>query len=254
MTVNQPQHITPQEPITQTKTGTSGLAIASLILGILAVLGSFVPVLNIGSILLAVIGLILGIVGVATLKKSGKGGKVMAIVGIVLAALAIIIGIAINAAAAKVVNDVADELDTSGEAVPSESTDKGQGETTGPQELAAGETLKLDNGMEITVSEINAALTDSIGDTYVSATVTYVNNGNKKLDYNSFDWKGKDANGAETDTVAPIIDNNDDYITSGSLDAGGTATIKLGFKEGTTLISYYSTILDDEPQGTWKVS
>jgi len=66
---------------------TNGLAVAALVVGILAFLGSLVPILGIGAILLGVVGVILGIVGLT--KHYGKG---MAIAGVVLSAIALIIG------------------------------------------------------------------------------------------------------------------------------------------------------------------
>lgn len=51
----------------------SGLGIASLVLGIIAIVGSWIPILNNISFLLAVIGLILGIVGIFSIRK-GKVG------------------------------------------------------------------------------------------------------------------------------------------------------------------------------------
>lgn len=61
----------------------SGLAIASLILGIL----SFIPLVG---VLLGIIAIILGIVGLIKVKKEKFGGKRMAIIGIILAILGIL--------------------------------------------------------------------------------------------------------------------------------------------------------------------
>lgn len=72
----------------------AGLAIASLVLGILALLVSLVPVLNLGGMFLAFIG---GVLGVVALLR-GHGGRGMAIAGVVLAALALIIAILVNLA------------------------------------------------------------------------------------------------------------------------------------------------------------
>ncbi len=60
--------------------GTSGLAIASMVLGILWICG-------LGSL----IALVLGIVALSQLRKSGNGGKGFAIAGIVLGSLGILV-------------------------------------------------------------------------------------------------------------------------------------------------------------------
>jgi hypothetical protein len=69
---------------------TSGLAITALVLGILALMLSFVPILN---LLVAIAALIFGSVGLIAVKKSGQEGRGMAIAGIVLGSIAIVISI-----------------------------------------------------------------------------------------------------------------------------------------------------------------
>ena len=73
-----------------------GMAIASLVLGILALVGCLIPVLNIVSIILGIIAIILGIVALRAIKQGRAGGKGMAIAGIVLSILAILGAILIN--------------------------------------------------------------------------------------------------------------------------------------------------------------
>ena len=81
-----------QQPPTEKR----GLAIAALVLGILALLGCWIPVLNIGSIIMGLVGLILGIVAIAKASKGEAGGKVMAMVGAALSVLAIVLSIVVN--------------------------------------------------------------------------------------------------------------------------------------------------------------
>ena len=67
------------------------LAITALVLGILGVLGSWVPLLGILSGVLALIGLIVGIVALIKVKRGTAGGKGIAIAGVMLNVLAIIV-------------------------------------------------------------------------------------------------------------------------------------------------------------------
>ncbi len=69
----------------------AALAITALVLGILGVLGSWVPLLGILSGVLALIGLIVGIVALIKVKRGTAGGKGIAIVGVMLNVLAIIV-------------------------------------------------------------------------------------------------------------------------------------------------------------------
>ncbi|MBL7912241.1 MAG: DUF4190 domain-containing protein [Bacteroidia bacterium] len=68
-----------------------GLGIAGMILGILAIIVSFVPCFGWWAIVLAVVGLILSAVSMAQAKKA-NAPKGMAIAGLICSILAIIIG------------------------------------------------------------------------------------------------------------------------------------------------------------------
>lgn len=83
------------------------------VLGLLGALGSFIPIVNIGAIVLAVIGIILAGIGLAR-SKTVRAGKGLAIAGIVLGVLAIIIAIIIDAAFGKAVDEATNNrVDTS---------------------------------------------------------------------------------------------------------------------------------------------
>jgi hypothetical protein len=88
----------------------SGLATASMILGIIAIIGCWIPFLNIFSIIMGFIGLALGIPAFIVLltKKKGSMGKTIA--GLVLCLITVIVGINMNNAAGKAVNDSVDEI------------------------------------------------------------------------------------------------------------------------------------------------
>ncbi len=69
---------------------TSGLAITALVLGIVALMLSFIPILN---ILLCIAAITFGIIGLNSVKKTGQEGRGMAIAGIVLGGVAIVISL-----------------------------------------------------------------------------------------------------------------------------------------------------------------
>ena len=80
-----------QPSVRQAPQSTSGLAIAGLVLGILAILGAFVPLLNIGAIPFAVVGLLLAIVGFVGIRNGKHSGRGIAIAGIVLGVVALVV-------------------------------------------------------------------------------------------------------------------------------------------------------------------
>lgn len=85
--------------------GSNGLAIASLVTGILALLLSWIPGINLFAALLAIAALITGFMGLKNAKRPGVGGKGMAITGLVTGVLAILLTILVIAGLAAVFND-----------------------------------------------------------------------------------------------------------------------------------------------------
>ena len=66
------------------------MGIAALVLGIVAIIGAWIPVCNYFSLLPALVGVILGIVDLVKKKKEG-GKKGMAIAGLILSGISLLI-------------------------------------------------------------------------------------------------------------------------------------------------------------------
>jgi hypothetical protein len=89
----------------------NGLAVAGFVLSLLGVLGSFIPFANIFFALLALLGLIFGIIGLVTSGSKGAG-KGLSIAAIILAVPAVVISIAVTGAAASWVQTKVQDLET----------------------------------------------------------------------------------------------------------------------------------------------
>lgn len=100
--------IAPPSATTTAPKGTNGLATAGFVLGLLAVLTCWIPVLNVVGILLGILGAVLAAVGLARSKKVATG-KGLAIAGIALGGLAVLLAILINVAFSKAVDDALDD-------------------------------------------------------------------------------------------------------------------------------------------------
>lgn len=98
----------------------NGLGIAALVLGILALIGAFIPFLNYGAWFLGLIGLILGIIGLV--QKNRKKGT--ALTGTILSGVAIILSIVLSivytAAFASAVHDEIKKQDAADAAAASQ--------------------------------------------------------------------------------------------------------------------------------------
>ena len=90
--------------------GSNGLAIAALVCGIIALLLSWIPVINFLSFILGLIAIVLGGVGIAK-AKDGRGGKGLAIAGLVTGLLALLVGFLIYVGLANFANDNIGELE-----------------------------------------------------------------------------------------------------------------------------------------------
>ncbi|GFH42293.1 hypothetical protein Hs30E_08440 [Lactococcus hodotermopsidis] len=108
---NTPESDLPTEPFitSEPPKTTNSLAITALVLGIVGILGSWIPIFNIGSIVMAILALIFGIITLskATRENIGKG---FPITGIVLGGLTLIIAILMNIFFFIGVNEFSNEL------------------------------------------------------------------------------------------------------------------------------------------------
>ena len=83
----------------------NGLGISSLVLAIIGLLSVWVPVVNIVSIVLGLVAIVIGFIGRGRVKRGTANNSGVAIAGIVLGALAIIVGVAFIALWATVWKD-----------------------------------------------------------------------------------------------------------------------------------------------------
>lgn len=119
-----------------------GFAVTALVLGIVAILGSWIPFLSIGSAIIGAVGLVFGIIAVVKAFKGTAGGKGMAIAGTVLCVLSIIFAIISTAAGAAAVDEAIDDLDGDITVTTSEESEPAASEPTSaavPEEEAAEE-------------------------------------------------------------------------------------------------------------------
>lgn len=89
---------------------TNGPGVASFVLGILALLGSWIPVLNFFSILLTIAAFVCAMVGLD--KKHRANGTGLAWAGFVLAVVSVVIGIIVNSVAYTAADDIVSDFES----------------------------------------------------------------------------------------------------------------------------------------------
>lgn len=118
-----------------------GLAIASLVLGVIAILGCLIPGVNFVSIALGLVG---GVLGIISLVKR-LGGRGMAIAGVVLSILAIVVSMVVNLIFGAALTSVSEGLASASPMQPSvDASDVAspEAETSVPSDAQAAEVLQ----------------------------------------------------------------------------------------------------------------
>ena len=194
----------------------SGLAIAGLVVAGVALLTSFVPIVNNAAFVLALVAAVLAIVGIVKTGAGKRRGRGMAVAGLVIAVLSVVIVLVTYS------------------------------------NMAVGQAVDLDNGLSVSVDSVQTGLANYDGSTVTQITVTYKNNGSSNVSFNSYDWKASDANGAQRDeTYYTSQENALDY---GTLSAGGTVTGTVAFEGDIAKVYYYSSIVQSDSNIAWTLS
>ncbi len=235
---------------------TSGTAIAGLVLGIVAAVSSWVPIVNNLSFLIGLVGLVLAVVGLVGVMRGKRSGKGLAIAALVVNVAAIVIVLGTQSAMSAAIDEATNGPAVSGVTAQSsdDSADDSADASTGDPastDLAPGTSVDLANGLSVTVDSVEAGLVNYDGSTVVGVHVTYVNNGEEGASYNSYDWKGENADGAQEHTV--YFSEATDDLGYGTLAAGGTKSGTIYFAEGAVKALYFGSPLSDTPTASWVV-
>ena len=225
-------------------TPNSALAITSIILGGIALLTSFIPFVNNISFFLALIGLVLGIIGLVQCIRGTRSGKVLAIVGVVVCVVAGIIVLVTQSMYSRALDDAVRNVSNGPSVVSSDGADN--------MNLALGQTVRLANGMAITVNSVDTSYTNYDGSPLLAVSVSYVNEGTQSASFNPFDWKSQDASGVQS-TYTLFAGEGPAALSSGSLAPGGRVDGTLYFAAGIQKVLYFGSIAASNPSAAWNI-
>lgn len=239
----------------QARPSTSGTAIAGLVLGIVALISSWIPIVNNFSFIIGAIGLVLAVVGVVGTVRGKRAGKGLAIAALVINIVACAVVLATQSAMSAAIDDATSSPEVSSVGTSSEPAVDDAADSAETQQattdLAPGTSVELESGLVVSVDSVEPGLTNFDGSSVVGVRVTYVNNGSEQASYNSYDWKGEDANGAQEYTTY-YSDASDD-LGSGTLAAGGTKSGTIYFEGSAVKALYFGNILSDAPSASWTI-
>ncbi len=236
----------------------SAASITALVLGIIALVMSWMPIINNFAFIFGALGLIFGIVGLIGVMRGKKAGKGIAIAALIVSVLSLAIVLGTQSMYSAAIDDAVNGPAATS-AAPSDQ-DNGADEPSGeePQDearytdLAAGTSVELENGLTVTVDSVETGLANYDGSVVVGVHVTYTNNGDDTANYNPYDWKGEDAQGAQEYTT--FYSEGADELSSGTLAAGGSVSGNVYFEDGTVKALYFASMVADEPTASWTLS
>lgn len=235
----------------------SAMAITGLVLGIIALVTSFMPFINNLSFILAVLGAIFSIVGVVGCMRGKRAGKVMAIVALVLNVAACAAVLLTQGAYSKAIDDATNGATVAktseASADKQNASDTSASKTDDEQDVSLGASVTLSDGSVITVDQVETGLTaDYVDGTFTRVHVSIVNNGSDSKDYSSYNWKGEDAQGAQRDTG--YFADAADELSYGKLSAGGNVSGNIYFEGDIAKVVYYDSVISDKPTASWTLS
>lgn len=241
----------------QSKQPRSGLAIAGLVLGIIALLTSLLPIINNMSFFVALVGAVLAIIGLVACMRGKRAGKGLAIAAVVVNVISIVAVIASQSMYSDAIDDAmngpqAVQESQDEDAAEDNASESKPDDSAGEKKLAVGASVELSNGMTVAVDEIVPGLTNYDGATLTGVRVTYVNNSDEALSFNSYDWKGESASGVQSD--ATYYSEATEELSYGDLSAGGTVSGCVYFEGDLSNVLYFSSPFADGPAATWGVA
>lgn len=237
----------------------STAAIVGIVLGIIAFVLSWMPIINNFAFVLGGIGVIFAIVGLVGALRGTRSGKGLAVASVAVNVVALAIVLGMQGMYASAVDDAVNGPDAvSTEASGTDEAGSGAETPTDDEasyeDLAVGTSVTFEDGLSLTVDSVTPGLVNYDGSTVIGIQVTYTNNGSAELDYNSYSWKGRDAQGAATNPVLYYSDSSADDLSSGTLAPGGTVTGSIYFEGDSVSALYYANIFADGPAATWTIA
>lgn len=243
-----PQPQTP--PPAPEPAGKSGLAIAGLVLGIVAVATSFMPIINNASFFIGLVGLVLGIIGLVQTHKGTKSGTGISVAAIILNVVACIAVVASQAFYSAAIDEAFSSagITTSSSSSASQGSASSQSSSTG--QIAAQATA-AESEYVVTIDSATTG-TDYQGNPAVMVTFTWTNNSSKTASFGSVLYAKCFQDGIQCETA---ITSGGDTNYSTDLKPGASTTVQEAFElssnsdvtiEVTELFSFNNTILAEK--------
>jgi len=197
-------------PAINTVSQTNGIAVASMVVGIISLLFSWIPIIGLIGFIGGIVAIILGII--ALKKAAGKG---LSIAGIVTGAMSVlcslVIAFFIFAGIALIGSAVVED---------SKNTTTNGTNDQMQKSFKVGDVINFD-GKKVTINSVvrnwnsgSEYTAPQSGYEFVKVQITIENDSTNQISYNTFDWKMQDSKGVIKGVAFAT------YGTDGALDSG----------------------------------
>lgn len=223
----------------------SGMAVASLVLGIVGIVTSVLPIINNLSFVMAVLGLVFGIIGIVGVTRGKKSGKGLAIAGVVLSVITVILVLVMQATFSAALDQALEESGYDAGAAQAGQQAAGD-EAQEPQQASQAEAAAK-YAVSIDGCEVGA---DYEGKPAAIVTFTFTNNSDKDANFMMAVADKAFQNGVQLERA--IITDIDNESSMKDIKPGSSVSVQEAYVlddesdmtvEVTELISFDDTIL-----------
>ena len=222
------------------RAGKNILGIISLILSGIGVIGCWIPILNVISMVLGAAGIVLGIISIVMICLKKVGMIVLPILGIVFGALTIVLGVVVNSALFNESKKAATNATQSSSTTTTKDNNSSSNNTT-PQVKSSQDNSKNETtqNKEYRVSDIiswdgkQVIVTDTVrnykakyskpksGKEFIKVTLSVVNKSDKDMLVSPMKFKVQDSTGAK-ETLESCTYSLADPFETATLSPGGS--------------------------------
>lgn len=223
----------------------SGMAVASLVLGIVGIVTSVLPIINNLSFVMAVLGLVFGIIGIVGVTRGKKSGKGLAIAGVALSVITVILVLVMQAAFSAALDQALEESGYDAGAAQAGQQAAGD-EAQEPQQASQAEAAAK-YAVSIDGCEVGA---DYEGKPAAIVTFTFTNNSDEDANFMMAVADKAFQNGVQLERA--IVSDIDNESSMKDIKPGSSVSVQEAYVlddesdmtvEVTELISFDDTIL-----------
>lgn len=202
------------------KKPTSGLAVASLVTGIIALFSAFVPLFNLLSFPFVLLAVIFGIIGIVQSSKGKKSGKGLAITGLVLGVIGLLVTFAMYFGA----SDTSDSQSSSTSVSATETTTV---ESDAPASESAEQSETSSAAYAVTIDSCRVT-EDYQGNPVAVITYGFTNNSDDATSFAVAIMSKVFQNGVELDSAIGSDWDSEKYMSD--IKPGASTTVELGYE------------------------